>query len=151
MRKRNPRKSSKQVSMADAINALLKGETKAKPVKPKQKTTTVQDDFDEWRDLEEDSDDDIRVFPDSEEIEIERSPLELAFEEEDSEEGMSSFIRGSGTDLSIYEDEEDDDDWYRNNPSIFTPLNIGIGVLVLGTAGYFGYKKFTKSDDESNS
>jgi hypothetical protein len=45
-----------------------------------------------------------------------------------------------------WEEVDDDDGIHRNPATIFTPLNIGIGVTVLGLAGYFGYKHFKKEE-----
>lgn len=45
-----------------------------------------------------------------------------------------------------FDEDYDDDDIHRNPATLFTPLNIGIGVTILGLAGYFGYKHFTKDE-----
>lgn len=103
------------------------------------------DDEPDSEDFEFDSeDDDIVLWEKEDEIEDDLIPSYLDDDDQDDDD-MRDFIRSTGTDLSIYDD-DDDDDWRYNPTNLFTPLNIGIGVTILGLAGYFGYKHFKKEE-----
>ena len=177
MKRRNPRKrsGSRNVGLAEALNSLLKGE-KITPENLAQKASqqkrfVTEDDMDDA--FEEALDSGLLAVADEEDSEDydeeyseEDSEFDIDFDEDDDFRSGRDLVftgrieggrRGERREgLEKYDrdwlDIDDEDPFGReNNPTLFTPLNIGIGVVVLGVAGFFGYKHFTKSDDKSNS
>ena len=164
--------ASTQDKMADALNSLLKGEasTEAKPQKKvaqKAKKTAVKPP----------APPPAKVMKKVEEIDIDEEFSEEEASEEDFLDGDDSFASSAflfGEDDGGYIEDEDDayddlvddeddldfsnlaskraefmGDLEKNPSTLFTPVNIGIGVTVLGLAGYFGYKHFKQDDGQS--